>query len=74
MRVKFGCCRTKIGKIAFASDDRAITEAEQELGIGITIYFRQLKFFAMIFFLFTILSIPSYMLYGTGPSYGGGGF
>lgn len=50
-----------------SSDSRAITEAEQELGIGMTLYFRQMKFFAIVFLILTVLSVPSLIFYhGTG--------
>jgi len=68
-RVKFKCCSAKTGKLSSTSDDRAITEAEQELGIGIAIYFRQLKFFSWIFLALTITSLPSFLLYGSGPTH-----
>jgi len=71
-RVKFKCCRAKFGKISLTEKERAITDAEEELGIGMTIYFRQMKFFAMIFMLLTIVSIPTYILFATtGPGEGG---
>lgn len=34
-----------------------------ELGIGMTLYFRQLKLFTIMFFVFTILSIPQFLIY-----------
>jgi hypothetical protein len=36
-----------------------------ELGAGLSIYFRQMKFLACMFFLFSILSIPSLYLYSS---------
>lgn len=71
-RVKFPCCKTKIGNIAFSENDRAITEAEQELGIGMTIYFRQMKFFALVFLIMSFVSIPSFILFNSSEGIGGG--
>lgn len=37
-----------------------------ELGVGMSIYFKQLKTLMLIFLLFTFLSFPSYLLYFSG--------
>lgn len=67
LRIKFNTCAAKLGNIALSPEERAITEAEQELGIGMAIYFRQMKFFSLIFFILTIVSLPSYLIYSSGP-------
>ena len=55
---KFKFWQADVGDISFQDKQRAVTEVEQELGIGATIYLRQMKFFAGMFFLFTLLSVP----------------
>jgi hypothetical protein len=36
------------------------------MGAGVTLYFKMLKYLIVLFFLLTILSIPSYFLYYLG--------
>eukprot|EP00347_Sterkiella_histriomuscorum_P022647 403337690 len=38
----------------------------QELGVGLSVYFKMLKFFMLVFPWFAFLSIPAYFLYYTG--------
>ena len=40
-----------------------------ELGTGVCLYFKMIKYMMGLFLLFTILSIPSYFLYWTGNNY-----
>ena len=41
------------------------------MGIGSTIYFRQLKFYSILFFTFSVLSIPSLAFYANSTSVSG---
>lgn len=41
------------------------TQLEQ-LGIGVGLYFKMLKYFSVLFLVFFILSIPSMLIYGSG--------
>ena len=72
-RVRFRCCSTKIGRFSLSGNEKTITEAEEELGIGMTIYFRQMKFFALIFTILTLISVPSFILFSLGKSPSGQG-
>ena len=38
----------------------------EQLGIGVNLYFKMLKYFSLLFLLFFILSIPSMVIYGSG--------
>ena len=39
---------------------------EQELGLGISIYFKQLKNLILVLLICTVLSLPSFYLYSVG--------
>ena len=43
-------------------DARQLTDAEKEMGPGLTIYFRQMKLMTTMFILFSILVIPQFIL------------
>ena len=58
MKVKFSCCLSNLGQLGFGSVSRKLTPVEQELGPGLTIYFRQLKLYLVVFLLFTLISVP----------------
>ena len=66
IRVPFSTCDDKLGSLSFDPDERVFTEAEQEIGVGMTIYFRQIKFLVCIFALMTFLSVPSFYIYSVG--------
>lgn len=38
----------------------------EQLGIGVNLYFKMLKYFSLLFLLFFVLSIPSMVIYGSG--------
>lgn len=59
----FGLYSASIGQISVADKDTVITECEKEVGIGMTLYFRQVKFLGCVFLLLTLISIPSYSVY-----------
>jgi hypothetical protein len=41
----------------------------EQLGIGINLYFKMLKYFSVLFLLFFVLSIPSMLIYGGGEAH-----
>ena len=43
------------------------------MGIGMTIYFRQMKFFSVVFTILTFISVPSFVLFSLGKSPSGQG-
>jgi hypothetical protein len=47
-------------------DDNTMTEFVEELGLGMSIYFKQLKFMSILFFLFSLFSIPAFWLFYSG--------
>jgi len=47
-------------------EDNTLGLFEQELGLGISIYFKQLKFMVILFALFSIFSIPAFWLFYSG--------
>jgi hypothetical protein len=66
-----GCC-TKIGLLGMPWSacckkdenlDDVIPVFEKELGLGMTLYFRLTSFLALMFLVFTIVSLPVYILY-----------
>ena len=65
MYVKFPVCRTKTGyfKCRATTSDSEIAD---ELGLGLTIFFKQLKWLSFFLIVCTILSIPSYILFWSG--------
>ena len=73
-RMKFKLCSSDVGTIASDAKSRSITDLEQEMGIGMTLYLRQMKFFAVMFFAFTVLSAPSFLLYNSGSQNKSGGY
>jgi len=42
------------------------SDIEQELGVGVSIYFKQLKNMIVMLYLFTLLSLPAYALFWSG--------
>jgi hypothetical protein len=60
----FSVCCTELGRFSFCgSINNKQPEIEKELGIGILIYFRTLKFLCGLYTVFTILSIPLFIVY-----------
>ena len=61
----FSVCCTEFGRFSFfgSINNEEQPEIEKELGIGILIYFRTLKFLCGLYTVFTILSIPLFMVY-----------
>jgi len=43
-----------------------MTEFVEELGLGMSIYFKQLKFMSILFLLFSLFSIPAFWLFYSG--------
>ncbi len=64
-KIKFNCCLRNIGVLALGREPRQLTDVENEIGIGLTIYFRQLKLLMILFFLFTVFSLPQISLFYT---------
>lgn len=50
----FKCCN---------SWDKGVPVVEKELGLGIALYFRLTSFLAFMFSVFTLISVPVYILY-----------
>ena len=61
---KFSVCGTATGW--FCSCCCRKSNIQRELGVGVSIYFKQLKNLMMIFFLCTILSVPAFILFWSG--------
>jgi len=54
---------TPVGGLGQVSDDAVAPNAfDKELGTGITIYFKLLRYLAFVFLLFTLLSVPTYWI------------
>lgn len=65
--VRFKSCSTKTGWfVPFCGEKYRNSDLGEELGVGMSIYFKQLKYMACMFLFFTILSIPSFMLFYQG--------
>lgn len=58
---EFPIC-TEIGALGSVSDHK--NAFDKELGIGITVYFKMLRFLGLMFTLFTALSIPTFIICG----------
>jgi hypothetical protein len=69
-RVPFKTCSTKTGFWMGCCKSCSESDINLELGSGVAIYFRQLKFLAIMFYIFTILNIPAYFLYINGAETG----
>ena len=65
MYVKFPVCRTKTGYFKCWAKN-SDSEIADELGLGLTIFFKQLKWLTFFLAICTILSIPSYILFWSG--------
>ena len=63
--VKFPICSTKTGWF-HCSTDYTTSDIADELGIGISIYFKQLKALVIMLVVCTLLSIPSFVLFWHG--------
>lgn len=59
------CCKLKTGWFCCCKNWRQ-SELGQELGLGMSIYFKQLKSMALMFLIFTLLSLPSFLLFYNG--------
>ena len=59
----FSYCKSNIGELGIGRDPSQLNQLELELGVGMTLYFRQLKLFTLMFFIFTVLSIPQFYIY-----------
>ena len=57
-RKRFGCCCSQIGQLAIGKEALQLTELEMEVGIGLTMYFRQIKLMMIIFLIMTMFSVP----------------
>ena len=57
--------RANLGKLGSITDKSGeVNMFESELGVGVTIYFKLLRFIGLMFLFFTALSIPTYAIYG----------
>jgi len=63
---KMSCCRARTGCFGCTKNCRRSENISSELGIGMTIYFKTMKSFVLLFAVFTIFSIPAYYLYWNG--------
>ena len=41
------------------------SDIQERLGVGISIYFKQLKTLILMFFVFTVLSIPAFVIFSS---------
>ena len=62
---KFPVCKTRTGWF-HCSTDYTHSDIAEELGIGISIYFKQLKALVIMLFFCVVLSIPSFILFLNG--------
>lgn len=63
--VPFTFC-TKIGALGEVSDKNTEPNAfDKELGTGVTVYFKLLRYLGLMFLLFTALSVPTYIICGS---------
>eukprot|EP00352_Strombidinopsis_acuminata_P001759 CAMPEP_0176404344 /NCGR_PEP_ID=MMETSP0126-20121128/50789_1 /TAXON_ID=141414 ORGANISM="Strombidinopsis acuminatum, Strain SPMC142" /NCGR_SAMPLE_ID=MMETSP0126 /ASSEMBLY_ACC=CAM_ASM_000229 /LENGTH=143 /DNA_ID=CAMNT_0017783077 /DNA_START=637 /DNA_END=1068 /DNA_ORIENTATION=+ len=60
------CCGSHSGFFCCCKKCRRNENVSQELGSGMTIYFKTMKSFIFLFFVFTIMSLPAYYLYWNG--------
>lgn len=69
---KFPVCGTRTGFFAggCCGENAEKSDIEGELGLGISIYFKQLKCLILFCFLCTLISIPSYFIFVTGEQLG----
>jgi len=63
--VKFPVCKTQTGWF-HCSTDYTHSDIAEELGLGISIYFKQLKALVIMLFVCVLLSIPSFILFTNG--------
>lgn len=64
--VRMPCCSTKTGWFCCCKNCRRDEDMSAEMGTGMTIYFKTLKSFVILFAVFTFMSIPAYILYWNG--------
>jgi hypothetical protein len=64
---RYPLCKTGTGWFFYhkSDEDKQVSEG---LGLGISIYFKQVKSLALLFLAFTLISIPAYTLYYFGGS------
>lgn len=62
---KFPICKTKTGWF-HCSKEYTHSDIDDELGLGISIYFKQLKALLLMLFVCFLLSIPSMVLFWNG--------
>jgi len=63
-RMSMKCCGAKTG---WHCACKRMRESDfREMGVGISVYFKFLKFMMLLFLWFTVLSIPAYFFYYTG--------
>jgi hypothetical protein len=58
---RYSLCRTSTGWLYCKKTSGS--EMNQKMGLGLAIYFKQLKALVILFTLFTIISIPAFILY-----------
>lgn len=63
-RVPHKCCVARTGWHCICKSMR--TSDIRDLGVGISVYFKFLKFMMLLFLWFTFLSLPAYFFYYTG--------
>ena len=63
-KVEHSCCRTRTG---WHSSSKSWRHSDiRDMGVGISVYFKFLKFMMVLSIWFTLLSIPAYVLYVNG--------
>ena len=67
--VPFSTCSTNIGCWGCCKSCRQ-SDINAKLGPGVAIYFKQVKFLAMLFYVFTLFNIPAFFLYINGGEQG----
>jgi hypothetical protein len=60
---KYKCCHSFPG---FGIQTQQSVELNQEMSIGVTIYFKMLKYLVVMFCWFTFVSIPTFVMYSAG--------
>ena len=62
---RFPVCSTQIGWFSNKCKSTRHSEIQERLGVGMSIYFKQLKTLTLMFFVFIVLSIPAFIIFSS---------
>lgn len=60
---RYPLCSTGTGRFSSSAHSKNDRQINRELGLGISIYFKQLKSLIVLFMFFTVLKIPSFVFF-----------